>query len=64
LDDAGDLEGLRRKLEEHEKAYASLLDALDRLAAFRLPAEQLPEMHLQMGRLNELWERVLPGTRS
>ena len=60
MDDAGGLEDLRRKLEEHEKAYASLLDALDRLAAFRLPAEQLPEMHLQMGRLNELWERVLP----
>ena len=64
MDDAGDLEGLRRKLEEHEKAYASLLDALDRLAAFRLPAEQLPEMHLQMGRLNELWERVLPPPSS
>jgi SAM-dependent methyltransferase len=60
LDDAGDLEGLRRKLEEHEKAYASLLDALDRLAGFRLPAEQLPEMRLQMARLNELWERVPP----
>jgi SAM-dependent methyltransferase len=60
LDDAGDLEGLRRKLEEHEKAYAELLDALDGLALFRLPAEQLPEMHLQMERLNELWERVLP----
>jgi SAM-dependent methyltransferase len=60
LDDAGGLEGLRRKVEEHEKAYASLLDALDRLAAFRLPAEQFPEMNLQMGRLNELWERILP----
>jgi SAM-dependent methyltransferase len=64
LDDAGGLEGLRRKLEEHEKAYASLLDALDRLAAFRLPAEELPEMNLQMGRLNELWERVLPPQTS
>jgi hypothetical protein len=60
LDDAGDLEGLRRHLEEHEKAYAALLDALDGLARFRLPAEQLPEMHLQMERLNELWERTLP----
>ena len=60
MDDAGDPEGLRRKLEEHERAYASLLDALDALAGFRLPAEQLPEMHLQMGRLNALWERVLP----
>ena len=60
MDDAGGLEGLRRTLEEHEKAYASLLDALDRLAAFRLPAEQLPEMHLQRERLNDLWERILP----
>ena len=60
MDDAGDLEGLRRQLEEHEKAYAALLDALDGLARFRLPAEQLPEMHLQMGRLNELWQRALP----
>ena len=60
MDDAGDLEGLRRKLEEHEKAYASLLDALDGLARFRLPAEQLPEMHLHMQRLNQLWERVTP----
>jgi SAM-dependent methyltransferase len=60
LDDAGDLDALRRKLEEHEKAYASLLDALDGLAAFRLPAERLPELHLQMERLNDLWERVLP----
>ena len=60
MDDAGDLEGLRRKLEEHEKAYASLLDALDGLARFRLPAEQLPEMHLQRERLNDLWERILP----
>ena len=60
MDDAGDLEGLRRKLEEHEKAYAALLDALDGLAAFPLPAETLPEMQLQMERLNELWERVLP----
>ena len=60
MDDAADLDGLRRKLEEHEKAYAALLDALDRLARFRLPAEQLPEMHLQMERLNDLWERALP----
>ena len=60
MGDAGDLEGLRRKIEEHEKAYASLLDALDALAGFRLPAEQLPEMHLQMERLNELWERATP----
>ena len=64
MDDAGDLEGLRRKLDEHERAYASLLDALDGLAGFRLPAEQLPEMHLQMARLNDLWERaaVPPST--
>ena len=60
MDDAGGLESLRQKLEEHEKAYASLLDALDTLAGFRLPAEELPEMHLQMERLNLLWERVLP----
>jgi len=60
LDDAGDLDALRRKLEEHEKAYGSLLDALDRLAAFSLPAEQLPEMALQMGQLNSLWERDSP----
>jgi O-antigen chain-terminating methyltransferase len=60
LDDPADLESLRRKVEEHEKAYATLLDALDVLAAFRLPAEQLPEMHLQMERLNGLWERVSP----
>lgn len=64
MDDVGEREGLRRKLEEHEKAYASLLDALDRLAGFRLPAEQLPEMQLQMERLNELWERVLPPQSS
>jgi SAM-dependent methyltransferase len=60
LDDPDGLEALRRKVEEHEKSYASLLDALDGLARFHLPAERRPEMHLQMERLNELWERVLP----
>ena len=55
-DESPDLQALRLKLDEEEAAYASLLAALDTLAAFPLPLERLPEQPAQMGRLNTLWE--------
>ena len=51
-----DLRALRQKLDDEEAAYASLLAALDRLAAFPLPLETLKEQPAQMKRLNALWE--------
>ena len=38
------LEALRARLNEEEQAYSEVLTALDRLAAFRLPAEAAPEV--------------------
>jgi hypothetical protein len=50
------LEALRARLDEEEQAYAEVLAALDRLAAFRLPAEDAPEVREKLDRLNALWE--------
>ena len=50
------LEALRARLEEEEKAYAEVLAAVDRLAAFPLPAEALPELPRRLERLNAVWE--------
>ena len=50
------LEALRARLDEEEQAYAEVLAALDRLAAFRLPAEDAPEVREKLDRLNTLWE--------
>jgi len=55
-DERPDLRALRKKLDEEEAAYASLLAALDALAGFPLPLEKLPEQPAQMKRLNALWE--------
>jgi O-antigen chain-terminating methyltransferase len=49
------LEGLRGRLQEEEAAYADVLAAVDRLAAFGLPAEDAPEVRDRLQRLNELW---------
>jgi SAM-dependent methyltransferase len=57
-DESPDLQALRRKLDEEESAYASLLAELDRLAAFPLPLERLPDQPAQMGRLNALWDEA------
>lgn len=53
-DDPG-LEALRQRLEEEERAYAEVLAEVDRLAAFPLPAESLPEMPPRLARLNETY---------
>jgi O-antigen chain-terminating methyltransferase len=59
-----DLAALRRQLEAEEAAYARVLGAVDRLAAFALPAEALPGLPGQMERLNGLWEApTRPGGR-
>jgi SAM-dependent methyltransferase len=49
------LEGLRGRLEEEDAAYAEVLAAVDRLAAFDLPAEAAPEVREKLERLNALW---------
>jgi O-antigen chain-terminating methyltransferase len=53
--DHPDLEPLRRRLEEEEKAYAEALGALDRLAAFSRPAEAAPPAPDELAQLNALW---------
>jgi O-antigen chain-terminating methyltransferase len=55
-----DLRALRKKLDDEEAAYASLLAALDKLAGFPLPLEKLPEQPAQMKRLNALWDAPPP----
>jgi len=59
-DDSPDLGALRKKLDEEEEAYASLLAAVDALAAFPLPLEKLPEQRAQMKALNDLWQAPAP----
>ena len=56
MEDHPDLSALRARLEEEERAYASLLAALDALASLPQPAAQLPELPEQLARLNRLWE--------
>jgi SAM-dependent methyltransferase len=51
-----ELESLRKKAEEEDAAFNALLSALDALASFPLPAEQLPDLANQKERLNALWE--------
>jgi len=53
--ESADLKALQRRLEEEEAAYASFLSALDALATFALPAENLPDLPDQMARVNDLW---------
>ena len=50
------LEPLRQRLEIEEQAYAEVLAAVDRLAAFALPAEAAPAAREKLERLNELWQ--------
>jgi SAM-dependent methyltransferase len=57
--DHPELAALRTRLAEEERAYASLLSALDALAALPLPAQRLTSLPQQMARLNEVWE--VPG---
>jgi hypothetical protein len=49
------LQELRARLDAEEAAYAEVLEALDRLAGFTLPAESAPEVHERLERLNSLW---------
>jgi len=53
--DHPDLEPLRRRLEEEEKAYAEALAALDRLAALSRPGEAAPGVADELAQLNTLW---------
>jgi SAM-dependent methyltransferase len=53
------LEALRRKLDAEESTYAELLAVVDRLAAFSLPAEALPDLPARLARLNETF--AAPG---
>ena len=55
---------LRKKLEGEEAAYAEVLAAVDRLAAFTLPAEALPDLPERLERLNTAWQAApRPGGR-
>ncbi|HEV7502842.1 MAG TPA: hypothetical protein VGQ33_22645, partial [Vicinamibacteria bacterium] len=60
MDEHPDLSALRARLEEEERAYASLLAALDGLAALPLPAQRIPELPEKLARLNELWPAPPP----
>jgi SAM-dependent methyltransferase len=51
-----EIAALQETLDKEERAYGALLQALDTLAAFPIPAEKLPEQPEQMKRLNALWE--------
>lgn len=62
--DHPDLARLRRRLEEEDAAYASVLAAIDRLAAFALPAEGFPELPALRERINTLWHGEPPATGS
>lgn len=55
-----ELLALKRRLEEEEAAYASVLAVIDRLATFKLPAESLPELPAQREALNALWRAEPP----
>lgn len=55
-----ELETLRRRLEEEEHAYASLLAAVDRLAQLPHPAQELPDLPAQRERLNTTWDVPRP----
>ena len=59
MDEPPDLAALRTRLDEEERAYASLLASLDALAALPLPAQRLAALPQQMARLNQVWE--VPG---
>jgi O-antigen chain-terminating methyltransferase len=54
--DTPGLDALRSKAEEEDAAYNALLSALDALASFPLPVEQLPDLPAQKARMNALWE--------
>ena len=60
MDEHPDLAALRARLDEEERAYASLLAALDALAGLPLPAQRLPALPGQMERLNQLWSAPPP----
>jgi O-antigen chain-terminating methyltransferase len=60
VDDSPDIQALRRRLEDEEAAYGALLDAIDRLAAFPLPAEKLPDLPAAMQQLNARWRTATP----
>lgn len=53
--DHPDLEPLRRRLEEEEKAYVEALGALDRLVALSLPAQSAPTVPDELAEINALW---------
>lgn len=58
-----DLDALRLRLEEEEAAYSRLLQALDGLAAFPLPAEAQPEVPALLEKLNTLFAQAPPPSR-
>lgn len=60
MDPSPDLQALRSRLEEEERAYAELLTAVDALAAFEAPDQALAQLPDTMRRLNETW-RLPPG---
>jgi SAM-dependent methyltransferase len=56
-----DLQALHVRVEQEERAYAELLQTLDRLAeALPIPAERLPDLPALVARLNALWETAPP----
>ncbi len=60
MEDSPDLQALRQRLEQEEAAYGAVLDAVDRLAGFALPAERLPDLPALMESLNALWRAASP----
>jgi O-antigen chain-terminating methyltransferase len=53
--DPAAIEELRERLDAEDGAYAGVLAALDRLAAFELPSERAPLVRERLERLNALW---------
>jgi O-antigen chain-terminating methyltransferase len=60
MEEHPELQALRRRAEEEEKAYAALLASLDGLADLPIPANSLPELPRQLARINEMWRAAPP----
>ncbi len=56
IDKAPPLDEIEDRAEEQDRAYAAALDALDALATFALPSEELAEQPAQLERLNSTWQ--------
>jgi SAM-dependent methyltransferase len=60
VEQSPELQALRKRVEEEDAAYASILAAIDALATFPLPGERLTELPAQMAQINALFTAAEP----